>query len=636
MTSECGAPEFFGGGLKLVGLRRRRRPDQRRRRSSAALERRGMGRAASRQPVGAVAHAGHRGRHDLLASRRSARLPTSRMRAASTVHMDGARFANAVARARAYARREATWKAGVDVLSFGATKGGAMAAEAVIFFDPARADGMDERRKRGGHLVSKHRFVAAQFEAFLADGLWLEAGAARQRDGGSARRRAAPTGLAPVWPVEANLVFVVLPAELHKRLPGRGRELLRDASPGSAPSGVQSRGRRSGAPRHIVLRHRARDVDRFVAAVADRIFGGNSRQKTARLSKLCPNSHHQTAVGAAAECATTSERGVPQWRSAVKAAYAGIALALSFASPLSADRCRGSTRRRMLRAARCCRPTRCSTSVRSMGLEPADRPVLRGRVYVLRAVDAGQREKRVVVDARTGEVVGARRGRRCARRPPYDRASAAMRRPVRRRRRARERAREFEPVLRLSRCFRARDAACRAAPDAAQRSAVAHRARRRRRRDQQSPARARQRRAASDPSASPRTRQQRRRPRCRARGSLRDPRQVDSGAGGLAGEHASARRCGADRRQDRDSNGAGRAAGMNRTRAQIKSAPEIPGRSGYVPIETDLMADRPITRPWRRSPWPCRCRSRSGAASWPREPRVRGRRAGGRSRARRP
>src|SRR5262249_54968521 len=83
----------------------------------------------------------------------------------------GARIGNAIARMNA-SPAQATWMAGVDALSFGATKGGALAAEAVVFFDPARGAKMSERRKRGGHLVSKHRFLAAQMEAYLADDLW--------------------------------------------------------------------------------------------------------------------------------------------------------------------------------------------------------------------------------------------------------------------------------------------------------------------------------------------------------------------------------------------------------------------------------------------------------------------------------
>jgi threonine aldolase len=84
----------------------------------------------------------------------------------------GARLGNALARMNV-SPAEATWKAGVDALSFGATKGGAMGAEAVIFFDPKRGADMQSRRKRGGALASKHRFIAAQMEAYLEDDLWL-------------------------------------------------------------------------------------------------------------------------------------------------------------------------------------------------------------------------------------------------------------------------------------------------------------------------------------------------------------------------------------------------------------------------------------------------------------------------------
>jgi threonine aldolase len=117
---------------------------------------------------------------------------------------------------------EATWKAGVDVLSFGATKGGALAAEAVVFFDPARAAYMAERRKRAGHLLSKHRYIAVQFEAYCADGLWLRL--ARHANAMADRLAAglAGFGIEPVWPVEANEVFVALPVATDARLRSAG------------------------------------------------------------------------------------------------------------------------------------------------------------------------------------------------------------------------------------------------------------------------------------------------------------------------------------------------------------------------------------------------------------------------------
>jgi threonine aldolase len=137
------------------------------------------------------------------------------------VHMDGARFANALVRLNA-TPAEMTWRSGIDVLSLGATKGGALAAEAVIFFDPAAAASFGERRKRGGHLLSKHRFIAAQFLAYLADDRWLDL--ARHGNVMADKLAAALTaiGLRPVWPVEANLVFVVVPRALDAKLRAAG------------------------------------------------------------------------------------------------------------------------------------------------------------------------------------------------------------------------------------------------------------------------------------------------------------------------------------------------------------------------------------------------------------------------------
>jgi threonine aldolase len=216
---ECGAPEFFGAGLKLLGLS-------------------GTG---CKIPLEALKHAldgvSWGGPHHVLPSVLSITQATEAgtiyrqqeivdLAACAhghglAVHMDGARFANAVARL-GLAPAEASWKAGVDVLSFGASKGGAMAAEAVIFFDPARAAGMSERRKRGGHLVSKHRFLAAQFDAFLADNLWLMLARHANRMADQLAERLSAIGVKPVWPVEANLVFCLLPRDTHERLQAAG------------------------------------------------------------------------------------------------------------------------------------------------------------------------------------------------------------------------------------------------------------------------------------------------------------------------------------------------------------------------------------------------------------------------------
>jgi threonine aldolase len=123
------------------------------------------------------------------------------------VHMDGARFANALVHLGA-SPAEMTWKAGVDVVCFGATKNGAMAAEALIFFDPKHAADCAFRRMRAGHLLSKMRFISAQLEAYLADDLWL-----RNARHANAMAKRLGEGLAKVpgvslrHPVEANHVF---------------------------------------------------------------------------------------------------------------------------------------------------------------------------------------------------------------------------------------------------------------------------------------------------------------------------------------------------------------------------------------------------------------------------------------------
>jgi threonine aldolase len=143
-------------------------------------------------------------------------------------HVDGSRFANAVA-ALGCAPADITWRAGVDALSFGATKNGAMGAEAVVFFDPDRAGEFERHRKRGGHLLSKMRFVSAQLSACVADDLWL-------RNARAANRMAArlSEGLAGVEgvrlpaPVESNEVFAVMPARLTARLREQGAKFYAD------------------------------------------------------------------------------------------------------------------------------------------------------------------------------------------------------------------------------------------------------------------------------------------------------------------------------------------------------------------------------------------------------------------------
>jgi threonine aldolase len=153
-----------------------------------------------------------------------AAIATSTHRHGLKLHMDGARFANALAFVGC-SPAELSWKAGVDVLSFGATKNGAMAAEAVVFFNAELAREFEFRRKRGGHLLSKMRFLSSQLEAYLADGLWL----ANARHANAMARRlvaglTALKGTQLLYPVEANEIFVVLPAHMHDALAAGGAQ----------------------------------------------------------------------------------------------------------------------------------------------------------------------------------------------------------------------------------------------------------------------------------------------------------------------------------------------------------------------------------------------------------------------------
>lgn len=138
------------------------------------------------------------------------------------LHMDGARFSNAVASTGA-SPAEMTWRAGVDVLCLGASKNGCLAAEMVIFFDTSLAEGFEFRRKRTGHLLSKGRLLGAQVEAWFADGHWLNlAKHANQM----AKRLADGLGsldtVDMVWPVDANELFVMLPKEKAHFLQSQG------------------------------------------------------------------------------------------------------------------------------------------------------------------------------------------------------------------------------------------------------------------------------------------------------------------------------------------------------------------------------------------------------------------------------
>ncbi|MEE9452930.1 MAG: beta-eliminating lyase-related protein [Paracoccaceae bacterium] len=213
-VDECGAPEFFTNGAKLTLLDG----------EHAKINADGL--------KAAIDSTGREGVHNVQKGALSITTATEdgtvytlkELRALTNiakardvpVHLDGARFANALVHLGCTAA-EMTWKSGIDTVSFGGTKNGLMGVEAVILFDPKRAWEFELRRKRGGHLISKHRYLAAQMEAYLTDDLWLKLAT---RANAAATKLAAGLAAMPhatlQHPVEANIIFASWPRAGHK------------------------------------------------------------------------------------------------------------------------------------------------------------------------------------------------------------------------------------------------------------------------------------------------------------------------------------------------------------------------------------------------------------------------------------
>ena len=220
---EGGAPEFYTSGAKLVPI--------------AAADGK-MTAAALEAAIGEVGGGGARLPHVMEAAAVSISQVTECGTVYSVeeirdicavaranglyVHLDGARFANAVA-ALGCAPSEITWRAGVDLMSFGATKNGAMAAEAVVLFNEDLEDTLSRRRMRGGHLFSKMRFLSAQLARYLDDGLWLQLAA-----NANAMAERLSAGLSEIddvaieYPVDANIIFAKIPGDTAERLRDAG------------------------------------------------------------------------------------------------------------------------------------------------------------------------------------------------------------------------------------------------------------------------------------------------------------------------------------------------------------------------------------------------------------------------------
>ena len=216
---ECHAPEFFTGGSKLtlVGEADKMTPGQ----LEAAIAdwQKGDVHVSQHGPVSLtqVTEMGH------VYSIETLRTLTSVAREHGLpVHMDGARFANALA-ALGCSPADMTWRAGIDALSFGGSKNGCLGVEAVVFFDPQHAWEFELRRKRAAHLFSKHRYLSAQMLGYLTDGLWQDT--ARTANARCARLtaglRKVPGAVLQNDP-QANMIFATLPRATHQRLHDAG------------------------------------------------------------------------------------------------------------------------------------------------------------------------------------------------------------------------------------------------------------------------------------------------------------------------------------------------------------------------------------------------------------------------------
>lgn len=224
-VDECGAPEFYTGGAKLVTI-----PGDR---GKIPIE--DLAQILLHSGAGVVHHVQPAAVSITQATEAGTVYSVEEVKAIAnlthshnlTLHMDGARFANAVV-SLGCSPAEITWKAGVDVLSFGATKNGALAAEAVIFFNTELAKTFAYRRKRSGHLFSKMRFLSAQLEAYITNNLWLKnATHANQLAAKITQELTSLLGVKLYYPVDVNEIFIELPETVIQNLLADGFQFYR-------------------------------------------------------------------------------------------------------------------------------------------------------------------------------------------------------------------------------------------------------------------------------------------------------------------------------------------------------------------------------------------------------------------------
>jgi threonine aldolase len=224
-TSEANAAGFFGGGLKLVPVAG----------PNGKIDADELARALAAFPPGQP----HRGQPAAVSLTQATDLGAvyrlDEVRAIAEVaksrglklHLDGARFANALARVGC-SPAEASWRAGVDVLSFGATKNGGALCDAIVVFNPEIVSALAIQLRRAGQVWSKMRFASAQLMAYIKDGLWLRLAVASNSAAGRIAAGIAGTpGLKLLAPVEANEIFLELPSEVMEALERDGFQFYR-------------------------------------------------------------------------------------------------------------------------------------------------------------------------------------------------------------------------------------------------------------------------------------------------------------------------------------------------------------------------------------------------------------------------
>ena len=217
-TDECGAPEFFTGGAKLIPLTG---DNGKFNANTLADAISGAGQVHSAQPacvtLTQACETGTVYSLDEISS-----IAETAHEHGMKVHMDGARFANALVNLD-ISPAEMTWKSGVDVLSFGGTKNGCLAAEAIIFFKKEMAETFPFLHKRAGQLLSKMRFVSAQLYAYVSNDVWLRnARHANQMATELSQALSQVPHIKLAFPTQSNEIFAYMSKDMINRLAEAG------------------------------------------------------------------------------------------------------------------------------------------------------------------------------------------------------------------------------------------------------------------------------------------------------------------------------------------------------------------------------------------------------------------------------